>query len=212
MWYLWYVFPLFLISFTWVSNIFQRIGKFWHRHRRPRPVTYNSDPDFHLGVKQKEPTEGTKTPGKRKGTAAALRAQSTAASATPADISEPQTPARSNGGDVGEPSSRKSPTPAVAASKEDDDRDMSPVSSASSASEAPLAQKVKMNGNHTMKRPATPVPLPAAPTTPVKQQPETPTSNSVAPASFGTAGATTTAPQTGSPTRTFVSLLKDFLN
>ena len=202
------------------------VGKFWHRHRRPRPVTYNSDPDFHSGVKQKE-TEGTKTPaGKRKGAAAAaLRAQSTAA-----DISEPQTPARStNGGDAGDqqqqqPSSRKSPTPAV--NKDDDDRAMSPVSTSSSASEPPLAQKVKMNGNHAMKRPTiTPPPVPvvpvssssssaaaaaaAVPSTPVKQQPvDIPTSNSIVPLpppppSSGPAAAVTTATTT-SPTRTSV--------
>lgn len=176
------------------------IGKFWHRHRRPRPVTYNADPDFHSGVKQKE-TEATKTPaGKRKGAAAAaLRAQSTAA-----DISEPQTPTRStNGGDGGELSSRKSPTPTA-----NEDRAISPVSTASSASEAPLAQKVKMNGNHITKRPTTPPPVPipvpvsAAPSTPVKQQaPDLPMSNSVAPPSSGPAAA---AVPNASPSRTTV--------
>ena len=179
-----------------------KIGKFWHRHRRPRPVTYNADPDFHSGVKPKE-TEGTKTPaGKRKGAAAAaLRAQSTAA-----DISEPQTPARStNGGNgdtgSGEPSSRKSPTPSGALNKDDDDRAISPVSTSSSASEPPLAQKVKMNGNHsTTKRPTTPPPpVPisalAAPSTPVKQQSlDLPMSNSVAPPSSGPAAVTNTSP------------------
>ena len=184
-----------------------KIGKFWHRHRRPRPVTYNADPDFHSGVKQKE-TEGTKTPaGKRKGgAAAALRAQSTAA-----DISEPQTPARSTngGGDVGEPS-RKSPTPAGVVNKDDDDRAISPVSTSSSASEPPLAQKVKMNGNHSAtKRPTTPPPpvpvsVPAAPSTPVKQQPlDLPMSNPVAPLSSGPA-ATVTSTTTNSPSRTTV--------
>jgi SWI/SNF-related matrix-associated actin-dependent regulator of chromatin subfamily B member 1 len=141
-----------------------------------------------------------------------LRAQSTAASATPADISEPQTPSRSNGGggDIGEPS-RKSPTPAVVTAPDKDDEDeraMSPVSTASSASEAPLAQKVKMNGNHITKRPVTPAPVPA---TPVKQL-DSPTSNSVAPTpSSGPAAATTatTTTQTGSPTRTWVSSLNE---
>lgn len=183
-----------------------KIGKFWHRHRRPRPVTYNADPDFHSGVKQKE-TEGTKTPAGKRKAAAALRAQSTAA-----DISEPQTPARStNGGsgDVGgEPSSRNSPTPAN--NKDDDDRAISPVSTASSASEPPLAQKVKMNGNHaSTKRPTTPPPpvstsASAAPSTPVKQQSlELPMSNSVAPLSSGPAAAATNT-TTSSPTRTTV--------
>jgi hypothetical protein len=26
-------------------------GKFWHRHRRPRPVVYNPDPEYHLGLR-----------------------------------------------------------------------------------------------------------------------------------------------------------------
>jgi hypothetical protein len=224
MWYLWYVFLFTHLRLLPWGGVLTKIGKFWHRHRRPRPVTYNADPDFHSGVKQKE-TEGTKTPaGKRKGgAAAALRAQSTAA-----DISEPQTPARStNGGngDAGEPSSRKSPTPADAVNKDDDDRAISPVSTTSSASEPPLAQKVKMNGNHTTpKRPTTPsppvpVPVPvsvsAAPSTPVKQQPlDLPMSNSVIPLSSGPAAAVTNT-TTSSPSRatvlSFFILLKHFL-
>ena len=145
-----------------------------------------------------------------------MRAQSTTAPATPADISEPQTPSRSNGGDVGEPSSRKSPTP-VAAVKDDDDRAISPVSTASSASEPPLAQKVKMNGNHATKRPTTPTPTPAVasapapvtPVTPVKIDP--PTNNPVAPPSSGPAGAPTTQP-TSSPSRTWVSSFEQQLS
>lgn len=130
-------------------------GKFWHRHRRPRPVEYNADADYHSGLKQRE-AEAKMPASKRKGAAAALRAQSTAA--TPmADVSEPQTPARSNG-DV-DASSRQSPTPA--ATLNDDDRAISPVSTASSASEPPLAQRVKLNGSHS-KPPATPHPPPAA--------------------------------------------------
>lgn len=39
-------------------------GKFWHRHRRPRPVTYSSDPAFHL--KLKDETDRSKTTSKRK--------------------------------------------------------------------------------------------------------------------------------------------------
>jgi SWI/SNF-related matrix-associated actin-dependent regulator of chromatin subfamily B protein 1 len=133
-----------------------------------------------------------------------LRAQSTAA-----DISEPQTPGRSNGGDVGEPFSRTSPTPA-AVKDDDDDRATSPVSTASSASEPPLAQKVKMNGNHTTtKRPTTPmptsVPVVLAPSTPVKHQSlDLPTSNTVAPPSSGPAAAATTT----SPSRTSVRCIE----
>ena len=142
-----------------------------------------------------------------------MRAQSTAASATPVDISAPQTPARSNsnGGDTGE-ASRKSLTPAVtaAAAKDDDDRAISPVSTASSASEPPLAQKVKMNGNHSVKRPTTPtppVPVPVMPVTPVKQAEPLTSNNSVPPPSSGPAVATTATAQTGSPSRTWVSFI-----
>ncbi|KAI0037103.1 hypothetical protein K488DRAFT_37318, partial [Vararia minispora EC-137] len=39
-------------------------GKFWHRHRRPRPVTYNTDPAHHLQAKVE--AEKAKTVSKRK--------------------------------------------------------------------------------------------------------------------------------------------------
>ena len=76
------------------------------------------------------------------------------------------------------------------------------MSTSSSASEPPLAQKVKMNGNHSVKRPTTPTPVPVpAPSTPVKQQPlDLPTSNSVAPTSSGPAAAVANT----SPSRTSV--------
>ncbi|KXN82368.1 SWI/SNF chromatin-remodeling complex subunit SNF5 [Leucoagaricus sp. SymC.cos] len=106
-------------------------GKFWHRHRRPRPVEYNPDPEYHMRK------DSDSRQGKRK--AAAQKAQTATAAATPVDISEPPTPAKN--GDV-DTLSRRSPSPM----KEDDDRAISPVSTASSASEPPLAQKVKLNG------------------------------------------------------------------
>jgi SWI/SNF-related matrix-associated actin-dependent regulator of chromatin subfamily B protein 1 len=97
-------------------------------------VEYNPDPEYHM---RKE--GDSRTPGKKK--AAALRAQSAAAAATPVDISAPATPATKNG-DL-DTHSRRSPSPM----KDDDDRAISPVSTASSASEPPLAQKFnKLNG------------------------------------------------------------------
>lgn len=90
----------------------------------------------------------SRTPAKKK-TAAALRAQSAAATATPLDVSEPPTPAKN--GDTDAASSRRSPSPL----KDEDDRAISPVSTASSASEPPLAQKVKLNGASHVK-PGTP--------------------------------------------------------
>ncbi|KAJ7164897.1 hypothetical protein C8R46DRAFT_900772 [Mycena filopes] len=121
-------------------------GKYWHRHRRPRPVDYNSDLEHHATLKRD--AEYAKTIAKRKGGAAALRAQGGTMPATPADTSEAQTPR-----DSGEGPSRQSPT-----------RELSPISDASSGSEAPLAQTVKVNGvNHSNITP----PLPAPP----KQEP-----------------------------------------
>lgn len=139
-------------------------GKFWHRHRRPRPVEYNTDPDFHSGLKRDADQAKTTAAAKKRGGAAALRAQNNnnnnnnaGTSATPAETSEAQTPvARSNGGDV-DISSRQSPVPAP------DDRAISPVSTASSASEPPLAQRLKVNGLGSHTRNATPLPTSSAP-------------------------------------------------
>ncbi|KAJ7028706.1 hypothetical protein C8F04DRAFT_963603 [Mycena alexandri] len=116
-------------------------GKYWHRHRRPRPIDYNSDLEHHATLKRA--AEYAKTMAKRKGGAAALRAQGGTVPATPADTSEDQTPR-----DTGEGPSRQSPA-----------RELSPISDTSSASEAPLAQTVKINGaNHANITP--PLPLP----------------------------------------------------
>ncbi|PFH53423.1 hypothetical protein AMATHDRAFT_1089 [Amanita thiersii Skay4041] len=134
-------------------------GKYWHRHRRPRPVEYTSDPDFHSGLRRE--AELVKSASKKKGAAAALRAQSMALSVTPADASEPQTPSRSNG-DVEMTSRRQSPLPSVA--PVEDDRAISPVSTASSTSEPPLSQKVKTNGTSHTK---TSTPVLSAATAPV---------------------------------------------
>ncbi|KDQ50935.1 hypothetical protein JAAARDRAFT_199488 [Jaapia argillacea MUCL 33604] len=135
-------------------------GKYWHRHRRPRPVEYNSEADYHLNLKRE--AENAKTVAKKKGGAAALRAalerdqQSPApASGIPdgiADSSEPPTPRRPNSkvdvwADI--------PTPSRPASSTNDAikaEPVSPISSgSSSSSEPPLAQRIsKPNGaNHS---------------------------------------------------------------
>lgn len=122
------------------------VGKFWHRHRRPRPVEYNSDPNFHSGLKQKEP-DGFKPPaGKKRGAAARPSTAAATPSSLVADTSEPQTPGKQNG------ESNKD-------KDNDDDRAISPVSTVSSESEAPLAHKVKVNGNH-LKAPTPPTSTP----------------------------------------------------
>ncbi|KAF7762167.1 hypothetical protein Agabi119p4_8760 [Agaricus bisporus var. burnettii] len=105
-------------------------GKFWHRHRRPRPVEYNPDPEFHMRKEGDTKNTSKKKSGTQKG-------QGAAATSTPMDVSAPATPAKN--GDI---DSRRSPSP----NRDDDDRAISPVSTASSASEPPLAQKIKLNG------------------------------------------------------------------
>lgn len=161
MWYLWYV--IFIDTPVQLNN-YSSIGKFWHRHRRPRPVEYNSDPDFHNGVKRDTDMAKTTAAAKKKGGAAALRAQSSTVPPTPAETSAPQTPTptRSNG-DI-DMSSRQSPM--IVVPPLDDDRAISPVSTASSASEPPLAQRIKLNGSNRHATPVTPTPAPvsAAPT------------------------------------------------
>ncbi|KAG1752128.1 hypothetical protein EDB19DRAFT_1627888 [Suillus lakei] len=106
-------------------------GKFWHRHRRPRPVTYNQDPDYHLS--QRRETEQVKIGVKRKG-----RAPNSQVAADGQDTLSRQK------SDLSVDISARLPVAS------EDDRAMSPVSTASSDTEAPLAQRVtKVNGaNH----------------------------------------------------------------
>jgi len=186
---------LAVFSFFWFSVCSSYIGKFWHRHRRPRPVEYNPDPNFHSGLKQKE-VDTLKTPSTKKRGAAGLRAQNASAiftsAATPssiagADVSEPQTPAagKSNGDSK---------------DKEGDDRAISPVSTASSASEAPLAHKVKVNGNH---RKSSPVITPSG--TEITKT-SVSTATITAPNTDSLSRPVSTVPAPSSPTKPHVSL------
>ncbi|KAI0058365.1 SNF5-domain-containing protein, partial [Artomyces pyxidatus] len=126
-------------------------GKYWHRHRRPLPVVYNSDPEFHLNLKLE--SERSRAYAKKKGGAALLRAAQTPAvdqeATTPVPFVEPETPTRSKAEVwVGVPGR----TPERGRPHADDERAVSPVSSgSSSASEPIMAQKMKMNGVHHTK-------------------------------------------------------------
>jgi SWI/SNF-related matrix-associated actin-dependent regulator of chromatin subfamily B protein 1 len=113
------------------------LGRFWHRHRRPRPVEYNSDAEHHLNLGLKRDTDTVKTPAKKKG--GTQRAQSNAAG----DAVEPTTPRSKN-----EPLDGTQPS---------NDRAVSPASSTSSGSEPPLAQRVKLNGTNHVHPPAVPL-------------------------------------------------------
>lgn len=107
------------------------LGKFWHRHRRPRPVQYNSDPQYHLNLRNEELG---KTNSKKRGRAA---------NSVAADGAE--TPSRQKSELWIEVPTR--PPNSTTIPPSEDDRPVSPVSTASSVSEAPLAQQsLKTNG------------------------------------------------------------------
>src|SRR5258707_11164171 len=135
------------------------IGKFWHRHRRPRPVMYNPDPEYHLSLRTE--TDKSKIPPKKKGGAAARAANTPAVDQdepTPATAPEPETPSKV------EPVveiPRRAPSGA-GRRHADNERAVSPVSSgSSSASESPLIQKMKLNGTgHAKSDSNTPMPPP----------------------------------------------------
>ncbi|KAI0795518.1 hypothetical protein C8Q75DRAFT_746367 [Abortiporus biennis] len=118
-------------------------GKFWHRHRRPRPVVYNSDLQFHLNLRHQEEQAKVAASRKKRPHAAQVETSSKAPTVEPETPSKPKMEAWM---EVPPMSSSRSAAP------EEPDRAVSPVSTASSASEPPLAQKVKANGvNHSAK-------------------------------------------------------------
>ena len=123
----------------------------------------------------KKEAETAKTGVKKKGGAAALRAQSSTLPNTPSELpSEPPTPLRHDKADI---EASLPPTEEQAGS---------PVSTASSASEPPLSQRVRANGTNPRVSPPAPAPSTrqASPVPPTKPNPnvvpvvEIPTSSS----------------------------------
>lgn len=99
-------------------------GKYWHRHRRPRPVEYNADAEYHLNL-QREAEQARVAAKRRRPPPSQVDEQK----AAPEDgDAEPETPVIEVPAD---PPSALPPT-----------RAMSPMSTASSASESPLAQRI----------------------------------------------------------------------
>lgn len=149
--------PEWLFLFVSVLTAECAAGKFWHRHRRPRPVVYNPDPEYHLGLRTE--TDKSKIYPKKKGGAAARAANTPVVDQdepTPAAAPEPETPSKL------EPVveiPRRAPSGA-GRRHVDTERAVSPVSSgSSSASESPLIQKMKLNGaGHLKSDSNTPLP------------------------------------------------------
>lgn len=116
-------------------------GKYWHRHRRPRPVTYNSSLEYHQGLQRAE--EMQKSAAKRKRPHSAVVEVKAQAADDDDDVGTP----------APKPKSKAGSTIPDGAAGDGPDRAISPVSTASSASESPLAQRVKMNGAHSKSAP-----------------------------------------------------------
>lgn len=144
-------------------------GKFWHRHRRLRPVEYNPDPEYHLSLRNE--AEQTKTSAKKRGRG-------------PNSAVGTETPSRQK-------SEAEVPQPTVPSTvpQSEEDRPASPASSASSGDEAPLAQQfLKTNGASQSvapsSRPATPD-SPRAPSNTQLTSPGEPGSGAAGPHSNG---------------------------
>lgn len=125
---------------------FLYVGKFWHRHRRPRPVEYHTEVEHHLNLKLE--AERGKTPSKKRGAAGRV-ANTETREATPVRGSaappEPDNKAAFLKPDASPDNkvSRRSRGP----SSEPPERPISRASSStSSTSERPLAQAVLVNG------------------------------------------------------------------
>ncbi|KAH7928851.1 SNF5-domain-containing protein [Leucogyrophana mollusca] len=103
-------------------------GKFWHRHRRPRPVQYNSDPEYHINLQRE--VEQAKTGGRRRG-----RPQNPQNAPDGSDTPSRQRP------EVWVEVPSRPPNSSTALPSEDD-RAVSPASTSSSGSEAPLASLI----------------------------------------------------------------------
>ncbi len=121
------------------------IGKYWHRHRRPRPVEYNTEEEFHVSLKVE--SERQKASAKKRGGAAALRALALQDQTPTPDAESPALPKHEVWVEVKSP--RKMKQSASNDTYELLDRPLSPASSVSSnTSEKPPAQMLPhVNGN-----------------------------------------------------------------
>ncbi|KZT01310.1 uncharacterized protein LAESUDRAFT_752702 [Laetiporus sulphureus 93-53] len=115
-------------------------GKFWHRHRRPRPVEYNSDAEYHLNLVRE--AEQVRVAAKRRHPPAWAVDERAKRGQDDGEV-QPATPVRPNS----ETWVDVPPAPQTVATTSDSNQAASPVSTASSASESPLAQRIaRTNG------------------------------------------------------------------
>ena len=121
------------------------LGKYWHRHRRPRPVEYSTDPEFHLRQQAKggnDEGNSKAAVSKKKKSQAVVEESKYEEADVPEDVREEDGVAPTTVANVAKLEAQTAsvlPHPLS-------DRPLSPVSTASSTSEPPLAEQVKMNG------------------------------------------------------------------
>ncbi|KAI0701931.1 hypothetical protein BC835DRAFT_1501194 [Cytidiella melzeri] len=164
-------------------------GKFWHRHRRPRPVEYNPTEEFHQNLKRQEEEAKLNASRKKRPHSHAVEAPSSKAPTV-----EPETPGR-----LKPDSTVSGPPPSIVVAPEDrnppsaqTEQQASPMSTASSASEAPLAQVVKTNGSVAQPTINISIEASARPAESVSEPP----ADTVSVATPGTPSATSSAPPT----------------
>lgn len=153
------------------------IGKFWHRHRRPRPVEYNTNPEYHSNLRYE--ADRAKANAKKRGGAAAMRALNLQQEQAPTPASavdeqpSPKLPKHEVWVEIKSP--RKSRQHSNENVADAPDRAASPASSvSSSSSERPLAQTVKQQANGATTAPASVSVPPSTTTTPARLQVELP--------------------------------------
>ena len=131
------------------------LGKFWHRHRRPRPVEYHTDAEYHNSLRNE--AERAKANAKKRGGAAARQALAQQEQ-TPTPAQDRASPMPSKADVFVDVSPRKKSSAPAAVDISELERPLSPASSVSSTgSERPLAQAIlQVNGN----KPVTPVGTP----------------------------------------------------
>lgn len=141
MWYLWSVCPYTPVLLSIYLKF--HLGKYWHRHRRPRPVEYSTDPEFHLRQQAKGGNDegNSKTSvSKKKKSQVVIDETKLEEVDAPEDVREDEVAPTT----VANVAKLEAQTASVIPHPLDD-RPLSPVSTASSTSE-PLAEQVKMNG------------------------------------------------------------------
>ena len=156
-----------------IHRLMNPAGKFWHRHRRPRPVQYHADLEYHLNLRHQE--EQAKLAASRK---KRPHAHNHEAPSSKAATVEPDTPSKPKAEVWVDLPPKMEPSISGQVPSETT-RGGSPASVASSASEPPLAQTVKVNGtSHS---------APSAPAAPTEQETPVPQSEASNSSKTGTA-------------------------